>query len=212
MSVKLSCYTARKCAYGLEKRDLIFGSDPACPVHRVSTELLQSLHELECAIVFQVPEPIVQLVTCLREQLPADASRREQLTPHVTMVHLGVQDADSISKLSTALLCSFNLDACFDGYGLFQTTNGLQNLHVRLAPQSSFAAAQHVLISATAGLRTERLSKYVGKDFVPHITLWDQLAPDSWLTRIADLPDLPKQAFRLSELILIGRLSENYAL
>jgi hypothetical protein len=122
------------------------------------------------------------------------------------MLHLGVQRVDDLRRLPAALLAPLDLKVRLGGFGKFSLGNGRTNHHIRVEPRGPLVAAQQALIRASTSLCTERFSLYVGPRFVPHVTVWDQAGAGPSLAGALEKITLPEEEFRLSDLLLIGRL------
>lgn len=187
---------------------LRFGASDGCTVQLLDDHLLRDSDSLEAAVVYLLPAPIEDTILALRDRLALTAPPGEQLTPHLTILHLGQQKATDLLGLHKRLKRTEIPELTFTGLGFFHGDGGLTNIHLKVGPRPPLVDVQQSMIDSAQDLQRLRFSTYVGEMFDPHVTLWDQARLDLPASALRQMFDLPDQSFRLSELVLIGRRSE----
>ncbi|MGB3797931.1 MAG: 2'-5' RNA ligase family protein [Alteraurantiacibacter sp.] len=183
-----------------------FGRADTCRVRVLTPAVLATLVYCEAAIVYRLPESVCNAVEELRTALPLDAPPSEQLTPHLTILHLGHQSARDLGALAGHLSNIKTAALGFEGFGVFRTGTNHINLHLRVAPRDDLDRVQRTMLGLAHRLRQENISNFIGPQFCPHVTLWDGAPSRTFDAQ--NVPALPvsQQRFDLNELIMIGRL------
>jgi 2'-5' RNA ligase len=182
-----------------------FGHGPGCSVRLLSNDRLADHQAYESALVFRLPEPITAFMNDLRTRYPLRAPAADQLSPHVTVVYLGVMPAPSLRALKTYLqphLDGMTAEVAISGFGTFGVAPAPRNWHLTLASAAPLAAVRARLSAICMAVGWRPPPSQYGLAFTPHLTIWDRFT--------GALPErveasLPGQPFRLADLIHIGR-------
>jgi 2'-5' RNA ligase len=162
---------------------------------------------LEAAFVFRAPNALTDLVLELRERFPAIAPASEQLEPHLTVLYLGVGEGPALFSLISHLnnVSGLTIEAKVSGFGTFRSPGHKLNWHLSVVPEHSF----RVLHDFAAGLCLKQgwkqASSYSGSNYVPHVTIWDQIDAANWTAPRPKLAALVLDTHIFSTPFAIGR-------
>jgi 2'-5' RNA ligase len=179
--------------------------DPLTGVFRLSAPIPTG--QYESALVFNVAKHLREAVLKIRRSLPYEPPLEFQLDPHVTVLYLGKMPSETLLGLSQGLLRvnSQPLSLQCDGFGTFQSGDLITNLHVRFRFSDALDALHKKSLETCNRQEWKPSTSYIGRWYVPHITILDQIEIPKRQFQLPDDSMLPAGPIKLSDLHQIAK-------
>ena len=185
-----------------------YSCDPACSVWRLGHEGLAGVNRIECAFSFALSGSFAAWIERIRSVNDVSGGCSPELTPHVTLLHLGVQKVSELLDVPQQAIVLPDIELRFTEVKTFPMSNGMANIHARLTGTEALRHMQETLITNLSPyLNIEQFSSFRGKRFTPHVTILSASRNVSEIEEVVVRCPPPKQSFRLRDLHLIGDLA-----
>ena len=163
---------------------------------------LEATSQYESALVYDVPEELLDKVDEIRNLLEIPCPEEFQLKPHLTLVFFGRLKGVQLFEIWQDLhrYRHTTAEVLLGDFGSFRVNERIVNIHIQISAPSELFMLHQEIQNSCFRFNFFSPGSYVGRTYVPHISILDQIdMPSNALS-------LPQPTWTIGERINLSNL------